>query len=312
MGGEIGAVRGRRSPRFTVWAAKDPGTAARPGTDLQRLQIVKGWVDAEGATHERVVDVAGTETGATVDAATCAPVGTGARELCADWEDPEFDVTQHAFYYVRLLENPTCRWSTLVCKAEGVDPFAPDCAAQAAAQGGALADCCIGEDDDAFLSPVIQERAWTSPIWYRPEAIEAVRGGVRFGRRPGRDVLKLAVRLRRAPAALDPAQADITLRVADDDDIFAVTIPAGTFSARRPGVFTYRDPAGTLAGLASGRLRIRSNGQAVLKVATDRRDLGAADRSDHVVTVTLTAATYEAVHARRWHVSRNRLAPGRR
>jgi len=309
MGGEIGAVRGPRSPRFTVWAAKDPGSATRPGTDLQRVQIVKGWVDADVATHEQVFDVAGGDTGATVDEATCAPVGTGARELCVDWEDPDFDVTQHAFYYVRVLENPTCRWSTLVCKAEGVDPFAPDCAAQAAAQGGALADCCLGESNDAFLSPVVQERAWTSPIWYRPEAIAVVRGGVRFGRTAGEDVLKLAVRLRHAPAALDPAGTDITLRVADDDDIFAVTIPAGTLEARQAGVFTFRGPAGALAGLASAKLRIRPNGQTVLKIATTPGDLGHADRSDHIVTVTLGAGAYEAVHARRWHASPRRLAP---
>jgi len=311
MGGEIGAVRGGRSPRFTVWAAKDPGSATRSGTDLQRVEIVKGWVDADGATHEEVFDVAGGDTGATVDQTTCTPVGTGAHELCANWTDPDFDVTQHAFYYVRVLENPTCRWSTLVCKAEGVDPFAPDCAAQAAAQGGALADCCLGEGNDAFLSPVIQERAWSSPIWYRPEAIAAVRGGVRFGRTAGRDVLKLAVRLRRVPAALDPTRSDITLRVADDDDIFAVTIPAGTLEARRPGHFTYRDPTGALAGLASAKLRIRRNGRAVLKIATDRRDLGHADRTDHVVTVTLVADTYEAVQARRWRSAKRRLAPVR-
>jgi hypothetical protein len=309
MGGEIGAVRRRRSPRFAVWAAKDPGSAGRPGTDLERVQIVKGWADARGETHEQVFDVAGGDTGATVDHATCAPVGTGARELCAEWEDASFDAGQHAFYYVRVLENPTCRWSTLVCKAEGVDPFAPDCAAQAAAHGGGLADCCLGDGNDAFFSPVVQERAWTSPIWYRPEAIAAVRGGVRFGRTAGRDVLKLALRLQRAPAALDPATADITLRVADDDDILAVTIPAGALKARGRGLFAYRDRTAAPAGLASAKLRLRRNGEALLKIATRPGDFAHADRSDHVVTVTLGAGVYEAVHARRWHASRRRLEP---
>src|SRR5256712_3517419 len=139
MGGELGAVRGARSPRFVVWAMKDPGTASQPGTDLQRIQIVKGWTDARGRTHERGYDVAGkANTGADVDPATCAPRGKGFRELCAEWRDPHFKRGQRALYYVRVLENPTCRWSTRVCRAAGVDPFASACAAQAAQAGPAL------------------------------------------------------------------------------------------------------------------------------------------------------------------------------
>src|SRR5262249_55140714 len=72
MGGELGAVRGTVSPRFAVWAMKDPGTQAMPGVDLQRVQIIKGWVDAQGTAHEKVVDVAGNAAnGAGVDPATC-------------------------------------------------------------------------------------------------------------------------------------------------------------------------------------------------------------------------------------------------
>jgi hypothetical protein len=310
MGGEIGAVRGRRSPRFAVLAVKDPGTAGSPGTALQRVQVVKGWVDAGGQTHERVFDVAGDAgNGATVDPATCRPVGAGASELCAIWSDPEFDPSQHAFYYARVLENPTCRWSTLACKAEGVDPFAPHCAVQAEGKSPALANCCLDETNDPFLSPVIQERAWTSPIWYRPEGIAAVRGGVRFGRSAGRDVLKLAVRIRRLPPEVDPQAADLTLRVTDDDEIHAVTIPPGTLVPRAAGRFTHRDAGGGLAGLVMASLRVRPSGQGALKLATGPMDLGRADRTDHMVTVTLGTGTYEVVHTRRWTAAARRLSP---
>jgi hypothetical protein len=310
MGSELGAVHGRRSPRFAVLAMKDPGTAAHPGADLQRVQVVKGWVDVEGQTHEQVFDVAGDAgNGATVDPATCTPVGSGARELCTVWKDPGFDPTQRAFYYARVLENPTCRWSTLVCKAEGVDPFAADCAAQAAGRGATFAECCLDETDDPFLTPVIQERAWTSPIWYRPDGIAAVRGGVRFGETAGRDVLRLALRLRAVPPLLDPATADVTLRVTDDDEIFGITIPAGTLTARKGGRFIYQDASGVLGGLAAASLRIRTNRQGVLKVKTVPTDLARADRSDHTVTVSLGTGDYEVLHTRRWDATRRRLAP---
>lgn len=170
MGGDLKPAPGQRGPQFAVWAIKDPGTATAPGTDLQRIQIVKGWVDAGGQTHEQVFDVAGSaDTAATVDPVTCAPVGAGSRELCALWTDPTFDPSERAFFYARVLENPSCRWSTRVCLAAGVDPFAGDCAAQAAAVGADFANCCLSETNDPFMAPTIQERAWTSPIWYRPQ-----------------------------------------------------------------------------------------------------------------------------------------------
>jgi hypothetical protein len=87
------------------------------------------------------------------------------------WKDPTFKVSERAIYYARVLENPTCRWSTFVCKAQGVDPFSPSCSAQAKGaqgKGSDLANCCLNEKNDAFMSPTIQERAWTSPIWYNP------------------------------------------------------------------------------------------------------------------------------------------------
>ena len=179
MGGDLPSEQGE-APRFLVSALKDPGLPAHPGTDLQRIQIVKGWVDAAGTTHERVYDVAGDpDNGASVDPQTCRPTGTGFGSLCAVWQDPEFDASRPAVYYVRVLENPTCRWSTLQCQAAGVNPFAPDCtqqaeAATAAAQGrGAQGDvygkCCLDPASEPFYTPTIQERAWTSPIWFTPE-----------------------------------------------------------------------------------------------------------------------------------------------
>jgi hypothetical protein len=141
-----------RTPRFLLWALGDP-----QGAPLQRLQIVKGWVDAAGETDERVYDVA-CSGGAPVDPAShrCPDNGAqvnlddcsissdvGAAQLRTLWEDPDFDPGHRAFYYARVLENPTCRWSTWDALRAGVPPR-PD------------------------LPTTIQERAWTSPIWVAP------------------------------------------------------------------------------------------------------------------------------------------------
>ena len=157
---------------------KDAGTPSHPGTDLQRVQIVKGWLDDAGRTHERVYDVAGGPNGASVDPDDCRTRGSGHATLCAVWEDPAFDPQEAAFYYLRVLENPTCRWSTRQCMAAGVNPFEAACASQAAAatarvqergaRGEVYGNCCIDPREAPFYTPVIQERAWSSPIWYRP------------------------------------------------------------------------------------------------------------------------------------------------
>ncbi len=179
MGGELAGVQ---ALSVYVSAQKDPGTQVAPGTDLQRVQIIKGWVDAQGEVHEQVVDVAGdADNGATIDPQSCARVGRGASNLCAVWRDDEFDASQHAFYYARVIENPTCRWSTLQCQAAGVNPFAANCAEQAAdanervltngdATGDVYGKCCIDPKSQPFYSPVLQERAWTSPVWTVPES----------------------------------------------------------------------------------------------------------------------------------------------
>ena len=150
MGADLPS-NGAGAPAFYAWAIRDPNTVG-----LQRLQIVKGWIE-DGEHRETVVDVAcsdggtvdpGTQrcpdNGATVDLATCdVSEGLGAAELSAVWSDPDFDPAQHAFYYVRVLENPKCRWSTWDAIRAGVAPR-PD------------------------MHATIQDRAWSSPIWVRP------------------------------------------------------------------------------------------------------------------------------------------------
>ena len=176
MGGDIKNIKKEQGPTFIVSALKDAGSAQKQGTDIQRVQVIKGWLDAKGKTHEQVFDVAGGDNGASVDSQSCAPIGKGLENVCATWHDPNFNAEQSAFYYVRVVENPTCRWTTLQCKASGVDPFAENCTEQAEEAGdelGAIGNvygrCCIKEEDQPFYSPVIQERAWTSPIWYRKQ-----------------------------------------------------------------------------------------------------------------------------------------------
>jgi hypothetical protein len=157
MGGELTGAPAQTPLRFAVQALQDPGSAREPGLPLQRIQIVKGWL-AAGETHERVVDVAGGPNGASVDLASCEPHGAGAARLCTVWTDPDFDPSQPAFYYARVLENPRCRWSQRICAAARVDCARPETITEG------LAGCC-----DPLHQPTVQERAWTSPIWYAPE-----------------------------------------------------------------------------------------------------------------------------------------------
>ena len=153
MGGDL-IGSGDAAPSFLLWAMRDPLAAP-----LQRLQIVKGWID-EGTTHEMVYDVACSDgltvdeethrcldNGATVDLDTCAISegidGIGAAELRTIWSDPDFDASERAFYYLRVLENPTCRWSTWDALRANIEPRRD-------------------------VAATIQERAWSSPIWYTP------------------------------------------------------------------------------------------------------------------------------------------------
>ena len=130
MGGELHGATTDAAPAFFVWAVRDPLRAP-----LQRAQVVKGWME-DGETHERVYDVACSDdlaidpethrcpdNGAQVDLETCdITAGVGAAELKTIWTDPEFDPGEPAFYYVRVLENPTCRWSSWDAVRAGVAP----------------------------------------------------------------------------------------------------------------------------------------------------------------------------------------------
>jgi hypothetical protein len=149
MGGDLPPrPEGAGAQHFVVSAMRDLGTPDHPGGLLQRAQIVKGWVDAEGLFHQEVFDVAG---GANVDTLTCEPRGDGHSSLCSVWTDPSFDPGQRSVYYVRVLENPSCRWNQLQCVSLSADERPPSC-------------------DDPAVPKVIQERLWTSPIWYEGES----------------------------------------------------------------------------------------------------------------------------------------------
>ena len=114
------------------------------------VDLVKiGVVDDDGTYRQEIIDVAGGPSDADVDPATCRPRGPGADTLCGVWRDPDFDPARPAVYYARVIENPSCRWSAWQC-------LAIDAAERPAA--------C----SDPSVPKRIQERAWTSPVWYSP------------------------------------------------------------------------------------------------------------------------------------------------
>jgi len=160
MGAHLSAQpRSTAAPTFAVRAVQDAGVDEAPGAPLERVQIVKGWLDGD-AYREEVLDVAGEPSDGGVDLDTCAPRAQGAAELCTVWRDPTFDPAAPAFYYARVVEVPTCRWSWRACRTLGVScrgPLPPR---------GSLAACC-----DPDVPRTVQERAWASPIWYVPASL---------------------------------------------------------------------------------------------------------------------------------------------
>jgi len=152
MGSDLTKAPKGKAPSFMVRALRDPD-----GANLDRVQIIKGWLDKKGETHERIYDVAvsdGREIGA--DGRSKTPVGSsvdiekatytntiGDALLMAHWTDPDFDSKESAFYYVRVLEIPTPRWTTY--DAAFFNIKRPD-----------------------IVPATVQDRAYTSPIWYTP------------------------------------------------------------------------------------------------------------------------------------------------
>ena len=153
MGGDLTNGPEGKSPSFLVGALKDP-----IGANLDRIQIIKGWLDAEGETHEKVYDVVWADAekrqpgadgklppvGNTVDVENATWTNTiGGPELITVWQDPDFDASLRAFYYARVIEIPTPRWTAYDAKYYGIDM-------------------------PKEVPMILQERAYTSPIWYTP------------------------------------------------------------------------------------------------------------------------------------------------
>ena len=153
MGGDLSTAPKGKSPTFLVAALKDP-----IGANLDRIQIIKGWLDAKGKVHEKIYDVVWGDAdkrkpgadgklppvGSTVNLQEATWTNTiGDPELISVWKDPEFDPKQRAFYYARVLEIPTPRWTAYDAKFYGTKPL-----------------------PGTVMS--LQERAYTSPIWYTP------------------------------------------------------------------------------------------------------------------------------------------------
>ena len=155
MGGDLPEMpKEAKAPSFAVWALKDPDSG-----NLDRIQIVKGWYDKRGYGFQKIYNVIWSDqnkrqidektgklpaVGNTVNVAEASYTNDiGATQLRAVWTDPDFDPSQHAVYYARVIEIPTPRWSTYDAKKLGVEP-------------------------PADVPATIQERAWSSPIWYTP------------------------------------------------------------------------------------------------------------------------------------------------
>ncbi len=151
MGGDLKNAGDKKAPNFLIYALRDP-----IGANLDRLQVIKGWLDGAGKLHEKVYDVSVSDGREIVDGKCKTPVGNtvdleaanwtntiGAAELATVWTDPDFDATESAFYYVRVLEIPTPRW-VLYDKVR------------------------LGAKIPKEAELTGQERAYTSPIWYTP------------------------------------------------------------------------------------------------------------------------------------------------
>ena len=152
MGADLPERSGSGSPRFLIMGMKDA-----LGANLDRIQVIKAWVDEKGATQDRIYDVVWSgdrkigaggnlpAVGSTVDLTTATYTNDiGAAQLATVWQDPDFEPSQPALYYLRALEIPTPRWTTYDAVRSGL-PLLEN------------------------VPHTIQERAWSSPIWYTPK-----------------------------------------------------------------------------------------------------------------------------------------------
>ena len=145
MGGDLPSRSAEGAPRFIAMATRDAESAP-----LLRLQVIKGWVDESDQAHYKVFDVAGdAESAGAIDLETGTWSGPGHDSLCAIFEDPEFDFSQPSYYYMRAVEAPSLRWSWRQCLELPPDQRPAEC--------------------ENAAPKVIQELAWTSPIWYLPD-----------------------------------------------------------------------------------------------------------------------------------------------
>jgi hypothetical protein len=151
MGGDLSGAPAGNAPSFVVRSLRDPD-----GANLDRVQMVKGWMDSSGTTHEKVYDIALSDDRVVGPDGKAPPVGDtvnvseasfkntiGDALMFAHWTDPDFDASEHSFYYVRVIEIPTPRWTAYDAKIFNIDM-----------------------PDDIPMK--LQERAYTSPIWYTP------------------------------------------------------------------------------------------------------------------------------------------------
>ncbi len=151
MGGDLSGAHAGQKPTLVIQAAKDPD-----GANLDRVQVIKGWVDAKGGTHEKIYDVAWSDdrkpgadgklplVGSTVDIPNASYSNSiGAAVLNTAWSDPDFNPAERAYYYIRVIEIPTPRWTTIDAKR-------------------------FGQELPKNVPPAVTQRAYTSPVWYAP------------------------------------------------------------------------------------------------------------------------------------------------
>ncbi|MGH7859758.1 MAG: DUF3604 domain-containing protein, partial [Candidatus Binatia bacterium] len=175
MGGNLPARPPNGVPSIAVWALQDAA-----GKPLQRIDVVKGWVDGEGKPKVKVFPAVASTSAEVLppERGSCAAhPATHPEQLCAVWTDPEFESGENAYYYARVLEIPTCRWSAHQCEAKRVERGGDFCdeldvntgllpESLRGYEGCCARDVVTGELTKEHHFHVIEERAWASPIWY--------------------------------------------------------------------------------------------------------------------------------------------------